>query len=110
VANDILGFKEAGTAFSACASTAQGETAQGLYTRAAECFLQARETSLAADNYKAASEFTKAVQLYRKVGQFDDVALLLKPPDHSISLVDPGVADDMLDLVRIQFLRTDDIA
>ncbi|KAF9509961.1 hypothetical protein BS47DRAFT_108769 [Hydnum rufescens UP504] len=109
VTNDILSFKEAGTAFSACASTAQGETAQGLYTRAAECFLQARETSLAADNYKAASEFTKAVQLYRKVGQFEDVASLLRPPDHSISLVDPGVADDMLDVVRMQFLRTDDI-
>jgi len=97
-------------AFSACGSMAHGETAQVCYRKAAECFLIAHETSLAADNYKAAREFTQAAKLYRKAGQFSDAVLLARPHDHSISLVDPDVAEDIIDLARLQYLRTNDVA
>ena len=110
LSRNVSGFKEAGMAFSACGLITHGELAQGLYTKAAECFLEAGETSLAADNYKAASEFTQAARLYRKAGQFDDAVLLARPPDHSISLVDPGVAEIIIDVARVQYIRTDDIA
>lgn len=93
-------FSLAANAFLSCAEGAEKAKIQYFRT-AGDCFEASREGSRAAEAYHLAGDFTRAVQLYRKLGKFDEAI-------HVINLhrsqVTPTVVQEVTAVARLFYV------
>lgn len=99
-------FRHAGLAFTSCAQNASDDSGPLLYKKSGECYYEARDLACAADAYLAATEFTQAARLYRDAGLFDQAVALARPTDGSVTKVEFKIADNIVGVARIEYLRT----
>ena len=100
-------FHKAGLAFRDCALVAIREAdIRKSHKVAGECFLESEDFGEAARSYREAHEFTTSASLFRKAGMFDEAVALVKPPGGADSLVERSVRDRIIDVAKLQFLRT----
>jgi hypothetical protein len=91
-------FESAAQAFLACARDAlEGGSVKykSYYQLAAQCFEEAGNAIQAAENYRIAGDFTKAVLLFKESGKFDDVYDVIT--NHN-----DKVASEVLESVKFQ--------
>lgn len=89
-------FESAAQAFLGCARDALegGSVKYKLYYQlAAQCLEEAGNVMQAAENYRIAENFTKAVVLFRKLGKFDDVYDIITNHSGKVSPEVLGVKD-----------------
>ena len=97
-------FELAAQAFLGCAHDALegGSIRNSLYHQlAAQCFEEADNIIQAAENYRIAENFTKAVLLFRKLGKFDDVYDIIT--NHSDKIAE--VLESVRDVTRLYYLK-----
>ena len=104
-------FKSAGHAFESCAEAELKGTEErcSLHRLAGECFLECHEYALAGANFEPADAFTEAAVCFHKAQLLEDAARLVCPPDGSESLVDESVRDTILDSIKLQYLRANNL-
>lgn len=96
-------YINAANAFMHCVPDSPDESAAYNYA-AGQCYAQAGKDENAAKAFMAASEYTLAAQHFRKAGLFDElVKVMLGHRDHIM----PDVAEELIDIARIYFLRSD---
>ena len=104
----LAAFKVAASEFEACAKGAAAGS-QALRHRAAECYVEAGEFACAGVNFEAAERFTDAAVNYHKAQLFDDATRLVRPPDGTLSFVEQPIRDRLLDNIKLQYLRLNDL-
>lgn len=97
-------FESAAQAFLVCARDAlEGRSGsyKPYYRLAAQCFEEADNITQAAENYRIAEEFTKAVLLFRKLGKFDDVYDIITYHEDKVA---PQALESVKDVTRLFYL------
>lgn len=95
----VSAFTRAAEAFWSSADAAVKE--KTTYFRiAGECYEECGNDVLAAYAYQNAAEYTRAAQLYRKVGMFDEAVAVVK--GHNVT---PDVAESIIDVSRLEYAR-----
>lgn len=94
-------FLEAAQAFSLCADATHLPKERLAYSRnAAECFLEASEMKMAAEAYIRAEEHTKAAQVFRQGGLFDEAVDTI---EQYVEKIEPADAEKIRDVARIHY-------
>ncbi|KAF8816728.1 hypothetical protein BYT27DRAFT_7237858 [Phlegmacium glaucopus] len=97
-------FESAAQAFLVCARDALkggSVTYKRYYRNAAECLEEAGNVIQAAENYRIAEDFTKAVLLFRKLGKFEDVYDIITNYGDKVA---PEVLESVKDVTRLSYL------
>jgi hypothetical protein len=100
----LAAFKWAAQAFLVCALDALegGSVKNKLYYQlAAQCFEEAGNVIQAAENYRIAENFTKALLLFRKSGKFDDAYDIITNQSDKVA---PQVLETVKDVTRLFYL------
>ncbi|KAJ7479993.1 hypothetical protein B0H11DRAFT_1263344 [Mycena galericulata] len=92
-------FLEAAAAFLGCA---REDKTLAYFRIAAECFEEAGDDLQAAQTYKDAKEYTRATELYRKLGHFDDAVDLVKNHRKEIR---PEVVTNVTNVARLFYFK-----
>ncbi|TDL19417.1 hypothetical protein BD410DRAFT_842137 [Rickenella mellea] len=95
-------FITAGRAFLECAQMPQSQESLEHFCLAGECFAKGGHHGSAASAYLQAKEFTLSAQQYRDAGLFDDVVKVIR--DHTDE-VDAEIADKLLNVARFHYLH-----
>ena len=104
-------FKSAAHAFKSCAEAESEGTGgrRSLHRLAGECFLEYQEYGPAGAQFELAGALTEAASCFHKAQLLEDAARLVRPPDGSESLVEESVRDRILDSIKLQYLRANDL-
>ena len=97
----LKAFIKAAEAFLDCASSASKET-RTYFSVAADCFERGDDIKRAAKANLDAENFTRAAQLYRKVGMFDEAVQIVK--DHKEKM-EAHIADSIVDIARLYYFK-----
>ncbi|KAG8941463.1 hypothetical protein FRC03_004498, partial [Tulasnella sp. 419] len=76
---------------------------RGLFSRAAECFLEISDHKEAADSFAAAADYTNAAINYRKAGCFDDALHVIQ--QHR-SEINQAVAERIIRVVKLAYTKS----
>ena len=95
-------FFDAAQKFLSCAFRSQGKQQTSCYLQAAECFLQAEEWKPAAEAFFSANEFDRSAKNFRRAGCFSDAVDVVQ---NYRDKVQKGIADDIIGIARLEFLR-----
>ncbi|KAH6917677.1 hypothetical protein BKA70DRAFT_1178699 [Coprinopsis sp. MPI-PUGE-AT-0042] len=102
-------FRAAATAFLQCAEEAVDRDGPKVFRRVAGlCFCQAEDYALAAAAYRAAQQYASALQMYRKVGMFDEGVEIVK--DHSRDIKDKALVDDFKDVAKVFYFKEQELS
>ena len=96
-----LAFIAAAEAFTTSAQDATKEK-KTYYRIAGECYVHANDDYKAAQAYRSAEEFTLSAQHFRKAGKFEDAVDVIRLHKKHIT---PAVAESIVDVSRLYFLR-----
>jgi len=97
-------FESAAEEFLVCARDAlEGRSVRykRYHQKAAECLEEAGNVIQAAENYRIAENFTKAVLLFRKSGKFDDVYDIITNYSDKVA---PEDLESVKDVTRLYYL------
>src|SRR5271168_336899 len=97
-------FESVAQAFLACARGAlEGGSVKykSYYQLAAQCFEEAGNAIQAAENYRIAGDFTKAVLLFKESGKFDDVYDVITNHNDKVA---SEVLESVKDVTRLYYL------
>ncbi|KAG8875574.1 hypothetical protein FRB98_007728 [Tulasnella sp. 332] len=99
-------FIASGTSFrnAAALSEAMPDQMRKLYLAAARCFIQGGRVLKAAKAYYDAEEYTDAAIQFRKAKAFDHA---IKVIQRHRSLVEPTIADEIVSVVKLAYVKTD---
>ncbi|SJL05399.1 uncharacterized protein ARMOST_08766 [Armillaria ostoyae] len=94
-------FAEAAISFSECAKVTSSSKDSLTYFRiSGECFEQADQKYQAAQMFFQAQEYTRAAELYRDLGKFDEAVVIVKAHEDKVS---SKVVENVIKLARLTY-------
>ncbi|KAG7450840.1 uncharacterized protein BT62DRAFT_1001654 [Guyanagaster necrorhizus] len=98
-------FAEAAKSFSECANFTSNPRDSLTYLRiSGECFEQADKKDRAAEKFLLAQEYTRAAELYRDIGKFDDAVAIVKAHEDEMP---SNVVESVIKLARLAYFSGD---
>jgi tetratricopeptide (TPR) repeat protein len=100
-----VAFVKTAEAFLDCANSASKD-ARTYFSNAADCFESGGDIRRAAKAFLDAENFTRAVQLYRKEGMFDEALQVIQGHGQT---VDANVSESVINVARLYYFKEQEL-